>query len=149
MTPEPPPAWTLAAWQSSPIGSSTGCSWKCDSSPQMMWDKAATVMFRHLRAWSMRSRRWWQSLDPANMVSSGHKLVVNRLMANTHSIQITHPLNEGTGTLEAVFTEHCEECVFLLGCGLSRSFCWLPWFHTSSGSLPQEDVIKVFLPDQP
>ena len=57
--------------------------------------------------------------DPASTVTSGHKLVVNLLMANM--LSIPHPLNEGTGTLETVFTDHSEECAFLAGCGLSRS----------------------------
>ena len=83
--------------------------------------------------------------DPASMVVSGHKLVVNHLTGNTHSLQILHPLGENTDTLEAVFMDHYEEYAFLVGCGLSRNSCWLPWFQTSSDSLPQEFAINIFL----
>ena len=79
------------------------------------------------------------SQDPASTVAHAHKLVVNCLTANTHSIQIPHLLSEGTGTLKAVFTDHSE-----VGCGLWRGSCWLPWFQTSSGCLPQEDAINGF-----
>ena len=61
--------------------------------------------------------------DPTSMVAFGHKSVVNRLTANTHSIQIPHPLSEGMGTFEAVFTYRSEEYAILAGCGLSRSSC--------------------------
>ena len=61
--------------------------------------------------------------DPARTLASGHKSAVNRLTAHTHSIQIPHPLSEGTGTLEAVFTDHSDDCAFLVGCGLLRSSC--------------------------
>ena len=95
--------------------------------------------------------------DPASMVASGHKSVVNHLTGNTHSLQIPHPLGENTDTLEAVFTDHYEEYAFLVGCGLSRNSCWLPgcglsrnscwlpWFQTSSDSLPQEMGKRAFL----
>ena len=79
------------------------------------------------------------------MVASGHKSVVNHLTGNTHSLQIPHPLGENTDTLEAVFTDHYEEYAFLVGCGLSRNSCWLPWFQTSSDSLPQAFAINIFL----
>ena len=61
--------------------------------------------------------------DPASTVESGHKCVVNRRTVDTHSIQIPHPLSEGTDILGAVFTDHCEECTFLAGLGLSMSYC--------------------------
>ena len=59
--------------------------------------------------------------DPASTAASGSKSVVYRLTANMHSIQISHPLSEGT--LEVVFTDHSEERTFLVGCGLSMSSC--------------------------
>ena len=131
---DPPLAWTLAAWQSCwkrPPGSwrtlmqsSTRYIWKRDSSPQMTWDQAATVKFCHLCAQSRQRRRWLGSQqglpqDPANTVASGLKSIVNRLMANSHSIQIPHHLSEGMGTLEAVFMDYSEKCAFLAGWGLS------------------------------
>ena len=82
--------------------------------------------------------------DPGSMVTSGRKSIVNRLTANMHSILIPLPLSEGASTLKAAFTDHSEEYVFLAGCDLSESSCWLPWFQTSSGSLPQEDAVNVF-----
>ena len=68
---EPPPAWTLAVWQScwkcSPssrrtlMQPSTGYSWKRYSS-QMTWDQAATVTFCHLQAQS-RLSWWWSAVN--------------------------------------------------------------------------------------
>ena len=150
---ELPPAWNLAAWQScwkrSPgsrrtlMWPSPGNSWKRDSSPQMTCDQAATIKFCQLRAQSRRSRRWlagnggffrilraWQ---PLAQVSCQLSYGQHALHANFTS------LSEGTGTFKAVFTDLSDECAFLVGCSLSRGFCWLPWFQTSSESLPQED----------
>ena len=69
-----PPAWTLSALQS---------CWK--RSPDSRWSQQGLPQ------------------DSANRVASGHKCVVNRLTANMHSIQIPHPLSEGTGNPEVVF----------------------------------------------
>ena len=113
---EPPPAWTLAAWQfcweCSPgnrrtfMPLSTRCSWKHDSSLHMMWDQAASVNFCPVLVEPvMIGCQKALPQDHLAMLYFGHKSVVILLRANTHYIQISHLLSEGTGTFKVVFME--------------------------------------------
>ena len=134
-------AWTLAAWQ---------FCWKCSTTGirlTLTWPSAGySSNMTHFPRW--RGTKQPQSSSATSVPSLGaagddwqstgassgsceHKSVVNFLVAKTHSIQIPHPLRDGTGTVQVVFKDHSEECAFFVGCGLSRSSCWLPWLKTT------------------
>ena len=95
----------------------------------------------------------WLPQDPVSMAASGHKSIVNRLMANTHSIQISYSLSEGMGNLEAVFMDHSEECslwavVFRIAPvgqhALHTNFLFSQWGHGQPWSSLHGSFWRVF-----